>query len=204
MNKENLSKTLIKLRNQAGLTQKELAQYLNYSDKVISKWERGESVPDIYALEAIATFYKLSMDQLMDGEESIVDNRDKPYQLIFKCVQGPKLFVKLSILFPFIFWVFTPFLGIVLFIVWGFCLIVLTIIWGICISHSTWEAIHNEHAIRIVTSGTKCMLFMDQIKVDEEHSIFSNYLLSMKIQEDNIKIRVSQLFVKIHVFATVE
>ena len=37
-------------RKQAGLTQAGLAEKLNYSDKAVSKWERGESVPDVMTL----------------------------------------------------------------------------------------------------------------------------------------------------------
>ena len=38
-------------RKQAGLTQVGLAEKLNYSDKAVSKWERGDSIPDVLTLE---------------------------------------------------------------------------------------------------------------------------------------------------------
>ena len=41
-------------RKQAGLTQAGLAEKLNYSDKAVSKWERGEGLPDVYILAQIA------------------------------------------------------------------------------------------------------------------------------------------------------
>ena len=53
------------LRRNAGMTQLELAEYLNYSDKAVSKWERGESVPDIVTLKAIAERFSVSVDYLL-------------------------------------------------------------------------------------------------------------------------------------------
>ncbi|MBE5733659.1 MAG: helix-turn-helix transcriptional regulator [Clostridiales bacterium] len=63
--KENLANNLIKYRKIAGITQAELAEKLNYSDKAVSKWERGESVPDLYVLKQLADFYGTSIDTLI-------------------------------------------------------------------------------------------------------------------------------------------
>ncbi len=63
--KENFAVNLIKFRKEAKLTQAELAEKLNYSDKAVSKWERGESVPDIYALKNIADFFGTTVDLLI-------------------------------------------------------------------------------------------------------------------------------------------
>ena len=49
-----IAKNICSLRTGAGLTQLQLAEILNYSDKAVSKWERGESVPDIFMLKRIA------------------------------------------------------------------------------------------------------------------------------------------------------
>ena len=57
-----IAQNLIKLRKKNNLTQKELSIKLNYSDKVISKWERGESTPNVEALQALSKFYKISID----------------------------------------------------------------------------------------------------------------------------------------------
>lgn len=56
------------LRRTAGITQLELAERLNYSDKAVSKWERGESVPDIVTLKAIADFFSVSVDYLLRAD----------------------------------------------------------------------------------------------------------------------------------------
>ncbi len=56
------------LRRQAGMTQLELAEKLSYSDKAISKWERGESLPDIVTLKDIAELFNVSVDYLLRAD----------------------------------------------------------------------------------------------------------------------------------------
>ena len=53
---------IIKLRTQKGMTQAELGAILNYSDKTISKWERGEAIPDAYVLLQMAEIFGVSVD----------------------------------------------------------------------------------------------------------------------------------------------
>ncbi len=65
-----IAKNIIELRKNAGLTQAELAQTLNYSDKAISKWERGESVPDVGVLKAIADLFGVTVDYLLQAEHA--------------------------------------------------------------------------------------------------------------------------------------
>ena len=63
-----VASNLIKLRQQAGMTQAELGEKLNYSDKTVSKWERGESIPDAYILTRLAEIYGLTVDDLLRGD----------------------------------------------------------------------------------------------------------------------------------------
>ncbi len=63
--KENLAKNLALYRKSFSLTQAELAEKLNYSDKAVSKWERAESVPDLYVLHQLAEFYGVTIDDLI-------------------------------------------------------------------------------------------------------------------------------------------
>ena len=56
---------LIRLRLEAKLTQAELGEKLNYSDKTVSKWERGDSVPDVFVLQQIAELYGVTVDTLL-------------------------------------------------------------------------------------------------------------------------------------------
>ena len=77
--KDILASNLIKLRKSKNYTQAELASKLNYSDKSVSKWERGEAVPDIYVLKQIADFYGTTVDKLISSEieESEAKKLDK-------------------------------------------------------------------------------------------------------------------------------
>lgn len=63
-----IAKNITELRKQSGLTQIELAEKLNYSDKAVSKWERGESLPDVVVLKEIADLFEISLDYLVEEE----------------------------------------------------------------------------------------------------------------------------------------
>lgn len=55
------------LRKAKGYTQQELAEYLNLSNKTISKWECGQAIPDISTLLVLAEFYEVSVDEILNG-----------------------------------------------------------------------------------------------------------------------------------------
>ena len=67
--KSIVAKNLIYYRKLANLTQAELAEKLCYSDKAVSKWERGESLPDVVVLKQIADLYSISVDTLLADNE---------------------------------------------------------------------------------------------------------------------------------------
>ncbi len=66
--KATIAKNIIELRKSNEYTQAQLAEKLNYSDKAVSKWERGESVPDVAVLKAIADIFGVSVDYLLQEE----------------------------------------------------------------------------------------------------------------------------------------
>lgn len=61
----NIAANIKELRTQAGLTQAELGEKIAYSDKTVSKWENGSSVPDITALCALAEVFNVAIDDLV-------------------------------------------------------------------------------------------------------------------------------------------
>ncbi|MBP3313729.1 MAG: helix-turn-helix transcriptional regulator [Oscillospiraceae bacterium] len=71
--KNNFAKKLATLRQNAGMTQFELGEKLSYSDKTVSKWERGEAIPDAVVLKKISQIFSVSVDSLLDDstEESL-------------------------------------------------------------------------------------------------------------------------------------
>lgn len=63
--KEIIAANLIRLRQEVGLTQAQLADKLNYTDKAVSKWERGESIPDLRVLIQLAEIYHITVDDIV-------------------------------------------------------------------------------------------------------------------------------------------
>ncbi|MFA7032330.1 MAG: helix-turn-helix domain-containing protein [Bacilli bacterium] len=70
---ETLTKTIAEnltyYRKKADLTQLQLAEHFNYSDKSVSKWERGESIPDTLVMKALADYYGITIDDFFKKEK---------------------------------------------------------------------------------------------------------------------------------------
>lgn len=64
-------------RKRLGMTQLELAEKLNYSDKAVSKWERGESVPDVLTLVQLADLFEIPVNQLLEDPNALPGNPGK-------------------------------------------------------------------------------------------------------------------------------
>lgn len=78
--KNNVAKKITELRTLNNMTQLELAEKLNYSDKTISKWERAESSPDIAVLVEIADLFGVTLDYLVRSknvEEAVSEYKKK-------------------------------------------------------------------------------------------------------------------------------
>ena len=60
-----IGKYIAEKRKALGLTQRQVAEQLGMSDKSVSKWERDEGCPDITLLPAIASYYDVSIDDLL-------------------------------------------------------------------------------------------------------------------------------------------
>ena len=72
--KKQIGANIASYRKRLGLTQAGLAERLNYSDKAISKWERGESVPDVLILCQIAELYQITINDLVEDPNALPDN----------------------------------------------------------------------------------------------------------------------------------
>ena len=70
-----IAKNIVDLRIASNMTQSELAQKLNYSDKAVSKWERAESIPDVAVLMEIAQVFGVSLDYLTKEEHSCEEEK---------------------------------------------------------------------------------------------------------------------------------
>ncbi len=92
--KSNIASNIAELRIMSGMTQIELAEKLNYSDKAVSKWERGESVPDVTVLCRIAQQFGVTLDYLVqkeheDTKSHTVEMDDIPLTRRQKLTQKP-------------------------------------------------------------------------------------------------------------------
>ena len=104
--KSVVSKNLGTLRKQRGLTQAEIAERLNYSDKAISRWEKGDTLPDINVLYEICQFYGITMNDLVgDGEvrakEDKLTEKDIKAYGAWICASGGALVWLLANMFYF-------------------------------------------------------------------------------------------------------
>ena len=74
--KQQIGANIALYRKRAGLTQAGLAAKLNYSDKAISKWERGESVPDVITLLQLAEQFEITVNDLLSDPNALPENSD--------------------------------------------------------------------------------------------------------------------------------
>lgn len=76
MNQSKIGAFLKVLRKEKGLTQEEFAEIVNVSNRTISRWENGNSMPDIDILVEISDLYNIDIRELLDGERKS-ENMDK-------------------------------------------------------------------------------------------------------------------------------
>jgi|GEM_PF-4414647 len=90
------------------LTQQQLADKLDISNKAVSKWETGQSMPDISIMSALGEILGVTVDELLNGEKSSCEKIDKKYEneattyLVNKCIVKFKLFAVLSVIISII------------------------------------------------------------------------------------------------------
>lgn len=110
--KKTLSKNLIHFRKLSRLTQSELAEKINYSDKSVSKWERAEGTPDILVLSELAELYGITVNDFLDENAKEkksklpLSNRQRTFITILSAglvwLVATVVFVLLSIILGFV------------------------------------------------------------------------------------------------------
>ena len=73
MERKTIGAFIAVLRKARGLTQRQLAEMLNVSDKTVSRWERDEGCPDLSLIPVLAEIFSVSCDELLIGERRAVD-----------------------------------------------------------------------------------------------------------------------------------
>ena len=145
---ELLAKNLVYYRKASGLTQLELAEKFNYSDKSISKWERGEGFPDVFVLKSLADFYGITVDDFyLEEHKKIVKQSQRRKQIYIRLLS-----IGIGILVTFLaFFLLSIFLkdnyAFKPWLVFIYGLLVISIIWLV------WEFIyHNKFNRMLATS----------------------------------------------------
>ena len=77
---------LTELRKRRGLTQLELAEKFNYTDRAVSKWENGDTLPDVEVLYQLCEYYGVTMDYLTHEENAQFKKKDNPLNRTNKIV----------------------------------------------------------------------------------------------------------------------
>ena len=77
MDQLKIGKFIAERRKACGLTQAQLAERLNITDRAVSKWETGRSMPDSSIMLELCKELKISVNDLLSGEVVTVDNYDK-------------------------------------------------------------------------------------------------------------------------------
>ncbi len=72
--KKQIGANIVSYRKRLGMTQARLADKLNYSDKAVSKWERGESVPDVQTLIQLAELFDVTVNDLLVDPDALPEN----------------------------------------------------------------------------------------------------------------------------------
>lgn len=146
---ELLAKNLAYYRKASGLTQLELAEKFNYSDKSVSKWERGEGFPDVFVLKSLADFYGITIDDFyaVEHKEIITQNHSLRKQVYIKLMSSGICWLVTIATFV----VLNIFLNNVAFKPW------LVFIYGIlanAIILLVWDFINHHRFLRMIEAST--------------------------------------------------
>ena len=102
--REIVSKNIIELRKASNLTQIELAKKINYSDKAISRWEKGEVLPDIETIQVLSDVFNVPMSAILEKKEnnqaklSIPSKQDILSQIFIIC----EIWLILSVVYAYL------------------------------------------------------------------------------------------------------
>jgi len=101
MREINIAKVLVNMRKKKGITQDELANYLGITKASVSKWETGQSYPDVTFLPKLASYFNISIDELIDYKPQMTkedirklyrglsaDFTSKPFDAVMKECRG--------------------------------------------------------------------------------------------------------------------
>ena len=90
MDQIKIGKFIASCRKEQGMTQAVLAEKLGISDRAISKWETGKSMPDSGIMLELCELLKINVNELLSGERIMAESYDKRAEEIDKLVDDVK------------------------------------------------------------------------------------------------------------------
>lgn len=86
MNQQKIGAFLKMLRKEKGLTQEQMAEKFNVSNRTVSRWENGNNMPDLDVLIEISDFYEVDLRELLDGERKSEKVNNEKEETVLKAV----------------------------------------------------------------------------------------------------------------------
>ena len=177
--KECFANNLCHYRKQLGLTQTELAEKLNYSDKSISKWERGDGLPDLAVTAQLADIFGLTVNDMIAEKprKRLLTTRNKTVITLLSIglawLVATVLFFLFEIIFPNIkiWWLFyiyaipvSAIVGIVFSCIWWkkihIFTAISTLIWSIALCIMLTVNVHKISLIFIVAAVVQILTIL--------------------------------------------
>ncbi|MCH5180853.1 MAG: helix-turn-helix transcriptional regulator [Erysipelotrichales bacterium] len=97
--RENFATNLLRLRKDKNWNQQELAEKLSYSDKAISKWENGDTIPDVFTMKCIASLFNITIDQLISKENVVKESNKTKNRLLVTLISSGLCFLIATVVF---------------------------------------------------------------------------------------------------------
>lgn len=187
--KQTIANNITNLRKGMHLTQAELAERMDYTDKAISKWERAESIPDVLTLKRLADIFGVSLDYLIEKEhltdKTVFSKQTRSNRLVISLLAAAAVWLIATVLFVYLqlygnsnAWI--VFVGAMP--VMGIVLLVFNSIWG--------KKKFNYVIISVLVWSTLAFAYLILI----QYNLFLIFIIGIPIQVmiilwSNIKIR---------------
>ncbi len=161
--KKIVAENIVRLRTSLNMTQAQLGEKLNYSDKSVSKWERGESVPDVFVLKQLADLAGVTVDYIItphDADEKItVEKQTRRYSRRFITLTVLAGILALAVLIFVVLWL-CGYFNLLVFVyavpVMLITLLVLNSVWG----DRSW----NLYIISGIVWGVICSVYLTMLR----------------------------------------
>lgn len=146
MANNSIGQFIAALRKANGMTQQDVADRLNVSNKAVSRWERGECAPDLYAIPALAEMFGVTCDELLKGEripKSVSTEKQKPRvekqikNLVMRTLSGFKTLIWISLavavvglvcMFGLSYGIYRPVIGFAIMLLFEVCSLFISIL----------------------------------------------------------------------------